>query len=157
MGNPSTITRRRRGEWTVLMSSLYSYSHKTRRLPICVFYSMVNTAVVNVWVIFCCKSNRQVQGRRKRRTFMTDFALNFIKPLANKWLETPGMRNSVKHNIREVFYINFPDKPAVPRLQTQNCCFKCPIKRGRKTKTVCVNCIKPVCVEHSGVLCLDCL
>ena len=62
------------------MSAQMSCSRKTRRWPLCIFYGMLNTTIINSWIIF--KENTTEDCKRR------NFALTLANELGEEWMKT---------------------------------------------------------------------
>lgn len=137
------------------MCNRYSCSRKTRRWPLCLFYGMINIAVVNAFVLSKIKGVGKI-----RRKFMHTLAEELVKPWAEKRIQQKGMNRRLINTIREGFGIvdesSVLDRPGSSTSHPKRRCSFCGWKKAKQTRTVCRSCEKYVCPDHSDVLCFDC-
>ena len=88
------------------MSAQISCSRKTRRWPLCVFYGMLNTTIINSWIIF--KENTTEDCKRR------NFALTLANELGEEWmkkrLQNPSLPTILKDEIKLMLGVAMPSK-----------------------------------------------
>lgn len=57
------------------MSATYSVSRNSNRWPLTLFFSLLNSAAINAFVIF----NQNTDSKLQRRFFIKDLALSLVK------------------------------------------------------------------------------
>ena len=150
------------------MSANMSCSRKTRRWPLCIFYGMLNTSLINPWVIYKENVNNEnfselpEQSKLARRKF----ALELSNELARNWmakrLAIPNLPKLIKDQIMHMLNIPNPCiavvKPDVceKKIDKQKRCSFCGPAKDRKTKILCSDCLQPVCIEHKVSVCIEC-
>ena len=137
------------------MCSRYSCNRKTQRWSLCLFFGPINIAVVNAFILSKLKG-----GVKVRRTFMHELAAELVRPWAEKRIQQMGMKRSVISTIKLGFGIvddgGSPlDHPPTGFQNKRRCAF-CHWKTSKQTRTGCAHCKKPVCPNHSDVICYDC-
>ncbi|XP_066958302.1 uncharacterized protein [Macrobrachium rosenbergii] len=139
------------------MCARYSCSRKTKRWPLCVFYGMLNAAIINAWIIYNRMQKDRGQPEMERRIFMMKLAEDLIFPWAEDRMSFQGMHRSSQMTIKDVYSINLPhQQPAQGNNSMKRCAF-CTRKKDRKTRQQCIHCLRPVCVEHAKPICCDCI
>ena len=145
------------------MCAQYSCSRKTNRWPMCMFYGMINAAVINSWVIFKANNDRVGGKKMKRRMYMHEMALQLIKPNAQQRLNAPTQHKKVKAIITQVCSINSSGMvagagPSAAEMREPMVrCKKCESKADKKTRFRCHSCRQPVCPSHYYPYCCDCV
>lgn len=157
---PEAITdynRNKSGVDTVdQLKSLYSVSRITCRWPMTVFFSVLNIAGINSFVIF--RSNSP-DAKDSRRLYLKFLAEQLVKP---------HMMRRVKQTLPYLLslqikqYLNLPltEKPDIAEPEvcgTRPKCFYCPKKKNRKTSSTCSKCLRAICKEHSITYCAECV
>jgi len=141
-----------------------SVARRTRRWPMAVFFSLINKAALNAWVIY--QANNKYRRRETRRSFLLDLGKELITPhliqrSANgtkfpKELQEAMSRILLKLNVEtNPSQENSPGDSAstgLTRAKRKRCSL-CPYSKDRKTQTLCRKCSKPVCSEHSFTIC----
>ena len=147
------------------MCALYSCHRRTRRWPLCMFFWMVNAAIINAMVVY--KSNLEKTGGTrppKRRRFMLDLARKFIQPWAQKKLLIANLPRQLRTLISTVCDLSSvanthypPGKVLADCKYPQVRCAECPRSTDRKSRVRCVKCQRPVCQSHFYPTCTKCL
>lgn len=135
------------------MSASYSVARATRRWPLAIFYSLLNTAGINSQIIFRENNNG---NKLSRRLFIKELGMQLVKGCHIERKENPRLSRELRSNIRTVLGETTESIPKKPRPNQQGRCTKCPRARDRKTKNVCAVCNTFICLEHSLLFCKDC-
>lgn len=136
------------------MCSLYDVSRNSRRWPLTKFYNLVNLNALNALCIYTANSNYESV---KRRDFLMDLALSWMKPLAHQRLTLTTLPRTLTFKIKD-----FLDLPQVVSHQgpTHNNyvgrCYDCGRARNKSTRKVCNVCNKFICPDHSKTVCSSC-
>ncbi|GBP67718.1 hypothetical protein EVAR_40489_1 [Eumeta japonica] len=80
------------------MCSLYDVSRNSRRWPATVFYDMLNLSALDALCIYTANKNYESV---RRRDFLVDLSLAWMKPLANRRLETKTLPRSLTFKIKD--------------------------------------------------------
>ena len=146
------------------MAAQYSCSRKTKRWPLCVFYGMLNAAVINSWIIH--KENTyNTHGRWvQRKQYMQELATGLVKTWAVHRLANHTLPRKLREHICEVF--EMPSDPGPSHVQHNvvadmrepiTRCVICPSKADKKTRFRCVACQRAVCNKHYYSVCGSCV
>lgn len=147
------------------MCELYSCNRKTKRWPLCIFYWMVNVAVINANVVYTANLER-TGGTKvpKRRRFRLHLARTFIRPWAQKRLSADTLPRPLKTRISTVCNLPSVANTQYPTGQVlaqctyrQVRCAECPRSTDRKTRIRCLKCQRPVCQSHYYPTCTKCI
>lgn len=84
------------------MCTVYSCSRKTNRWPLCLFYGMLNLAVINSFIMFKARG-----GTLERRHFMHQLAAELVMPWSRHRLQFPTVSRSIKNTISMCFKVPF--------------------------------------------------
>ncbi|KAL7633073.1 UNVERIFIED_CONTAM: hypothetical protein RMT77_016649 [Armadillidium vulgare] len=143
------------------MCAIYSCGRKTKRWPLCVFFGMINACVINSWIIHNDNMVRNRNKKMPRRNYMTELAINLIRPWAEHRLtfqQTP-----VEELIRNVFSMPKPaptrdgNKPVMGECtSSRKRCELCKPCNDKKTRYSCHKCDKAVCLGHIFPFCVNC-
>lgn len=146
------------------MLSEYSCQRKTNRWPLTFFYNMIDVAALNAFIIH--KQNNQVTPVMVRRKLLKDLALNLCLP------EIERRSNDV--NVNRIFttisaienILGRKIKAIIPRTPSDinsTVYKKCTIclrdKKRRTTRSLCMYCRSPVCLDHQQskiIVCTEC-
>lgn len=131
----------------------YNVARNTRRWPMVIFYSILNLAGINSFVVFCSNNPNSTQ---KRRGFLRTLALELIKPHLSVRSNLQTIPRTLRNRLQEIS--GTPDTAqavAPPNQQTGRCAI-CSSRKSRKTRFFCRKCYKYMCLEHIGIICNDC-
>ena len=142
------------------MSSEMSCSRRTRRWPLCIFYGMLTTTIINSWIVYK-ENNLRSEMKIKRRKY----ALELANDLASNWIkkryEIPNLPRMLKQEIKLLLGISQPSvnkELREKKIEQQRRCTDCLVRKNdRKTKILCFSCEKPICLEHKLSVCIDCI
>lgn len=85
------------------MCSCLSCSRKTRRWPLCMFYGIINMAVLNSYILHVTNSQTRGDNPINRKEFMKTLSDDLCRHWCNIWYEErPKMRKRVREAIEEV-------------------------------------------------------
>lgn len=133
------------------LKQLYSVARVSNRWSLTLFYSLLNIAGVNAYIIL--KSNTEVGSRRM---FLKDLTMELCKDFLETRLTMRSIRRDVRVRIRELLGKE-PDGDIQRRdPQFPGRCSFCSSKKNRKTKTTCTQCGTFVCREHTVFSCVSC-
>ncbi|XP_068203998.1 piggyBac transposable element-derived protein 4-like [Palaemon carinicauda] len=145
------------------MCAIYSVSRKTSRWPMSIFYGMINSCVINSWIIY--KENQQTIGSKpiERRFYMQNMAEALIKAWAGKRMFNTRIPRTIKTVINTVCNIPLPvrdDQAGLTVMADSRApmvrCSLCDRSKDRKTRHRCQGCTGPVCPQHIYTWCVDC-
>ena len=138
------------------MSAQMSRSRKTRRWPLCVFYGMLNTTIINSWIVYKEKSANDCERQKLALALANELGKEWMK----KRLRNPSLPTIVKEEIKLILDEPQPicsKKLQENKIEKQTGCRKCVGQnKNRKTKILCYECKTPVCIEHKISLCFEC-
>lgn len=137
------------------MCAHYSTSRKTRRWPVCMFFGILNIAVVNAFILYKLSGKAISREDKIRRLFMHQLAHDMAKPWAMQRLETPSLSRSLVATITSCFNVVELTHPLPPAPGKKRCKL-CPWKTASKCKTVCERCNSNVCPRHYKIYCSSC-
>lgn len=81
------------------MCGQYLCGRKTKRWQLCVFYGMVNTGVINSWIIYEENMKRGGGKQIKRKQYMQELAVLLVKPWAVHRLAHHTLPRQLKDHI----------------------------------------------------------
>ena len=146
------------------MCAHFSCSRKTNRWPMCMFFGIVNAAVVNSFLIYRENTSKAQPGIRiQRKKFMRDLALSMIRPACEERISVSTLARHIKLSIRQVCPMNLPSSEtaegpsAAEMKEPPRRCQLCEAKADRNTRFRCHSCKAVVCQHHYYPLCPDCV
>lgn len=104
-------------------------------------------------------ANKNYEGVR-RRDFLIDLSLTWMKPPAQRRLDNKQPRGLV-FQIKDFLGIAQAETTPTTSAQTPNRsigrCHDCGRSRNKSTRKLCNTCKKFICGDHSRIVCLSCL
>lgn len=139
------------------MCSLYDVSRNSRRWPVTVFYDLINLSALNALCIHSANKNFEFV---RRRDFLIELSLAWMKPLAQQRLDKKTLPRSLSFKIKDFLGLpqqeNQPSTPGPIRRNYVGRCHDCGRTRNRSTRKMCNTCRKFICPDHSKIVCLSC-
>ncbi len=156
------------------MIDIYRCKAATNRWPMVVFFTIIDIAALNGFVVFLHNKPQwnERRGRRKRRQFLIDLGFDLIKPwVLQRSTNLHGLRINIRLAMEAVLGIQLaePEQPAPAAEGTLGKCHVC-IKasygpdykkkkyNANKVKQICDQCNKRACNKHSrkSLICSEC-
>jgi hypothetical protein len=138
------------------MCGSMSCSRKTQRWPLCYFYGILNMAIINSYVIYVHNNVKLGRKPTSRRCFVKDVSEKLTEPWLRKRREVPTLKRCLKRKIAEIL----GDSPTIdtpgPSGTQKKICGYCNYKKRRMTRFQCKQCKKYMCMDHRGLMCVEC-
>lgn len=140
----------------IICVGTYCTSRKTRRWPCCMFFSPLNIALVNAFVLY--KESGIVTSRKDklRGLFMHEMAYELPKPLATQRVQEQLIKGSLLQTVKVSFDLKEPTPPAQPASGKARCKF-CYWKTASRCRSRCSGCNGILCAHRYKLLCPDCV
>ena len=124
------------------------------------FLNLMDLALLSAYIIWNLihPERRQTARRGTRKKFLRSVDEALIQP--NIALRETHGTAQVKRTIEGAGFSQAADEPPArqpPSPVKRQRCFKCHQSKDGKFKTVCRNCRKNLCPEHTAILCSNCL
>ncbi|GBP82577.1 hypothetical protein EVAR_87824_1 [Eumeta japonica] len=136
------------------MCSLYDVSRNSRRWPVTVFYALLNLRALNALCIYTANKNYESV---RRRDFLVDLSLAWMKLLANRRLEIKTLPRSLTFKIKDFLGIihtgNESTASTSPSSKSVRRCHDYGRARSKSTRKYCSACKKFICGDHSKIGC----
>lgn len=139
------------------MCHQYDTKRNSKRWPLTLFFHLLNVGAVNSANIF--RSNYKGQEKVLRRTYLTELAMELMKPAVQRRLNHEWIPRQLKTRCKIFLGIEEqnPPRPQPPQANaTGSRCFICPRSADKKTNRLCFTCQNRVCVSHMKVVCERC-
>ncbi|XP_043284980.1 uncharacterized protein [Venturia canescens] len=137
------------------LCSDYSTARRTRHWPLRMFFTMLDYAVLNSFILYQLNPENESLNRLK---FIQNLSMSLIKPFVQERMVLQTLRGNLKLIISSIFDIDIPKlvqyDPADCRLEKRKRCVHC--NSDRKTQYVCCTCKRPRCDEHRSNQCMEC-
>ncbi|XP_014478707.1 PREDICTED: piggyBac transposable element-derived protein 4-like [Dinoponera quadriceps] len=148
-----------------------STKRQTRRWTLRYFYSVLDLAALNSYVIFKLNKKFAQFSGTVRTDFLKYLAYSLAEPQAKRRLEARNLSHSIRLSIIEFLGIKENvahtwDAPAdswdssVPSIEKLGRCNVCKISKihkDRKGRSFCTICRQSLCGEHKRIVCPNCL
>lgn len=133
------------------LCAAYDVSRNTRRWPIVVFYSLLNVAGINSFVVYATNNSK---WNIRRRQFLRTLCFQLIEGhLRRRAIQK--IPNIMKVRIRGILGLEEPLPPPTSDNARGRCAY-CDRNKNRPTRFSCVKCRKFVCLQYSLNICRDC-
>jgi len=144
------------------MCTEVSCSRKTVRWPLCVFYRLINLALVNAYVIYCHNTRERSEKPISRRAFNKEVSEEIMKPWLLHRLSLPEMKKPLKNTIALLLGVELieveDERPLALNRALKSNCFFCYPDKKKPTKNSCICCHRRVCSDHKGgLVCGECI
>lgn len=134
------------------MCETYNCARGTNRWPMVIFYSLMNIAGINSFIIYGL-NNLNVKTSRSK--FLEVLSYDLIMPHLKKRALILSLPKTLRQRIIEVCKLDIPESSSSGNHQAGRCSFCCS-KKNRKTRYNCLKCKKYFCLEHAVMVCSDC-
>ena len=136
------------------LSATYDVSRNSRRWPLTLFFSFLNTAGINAFVLYLNNN----EEKNKRRYFIKELSLALVKQHHMNRFPKPKVRLIVRRKISDMTHEPIPCRSEADekRQRTSSRCHICPRKKDRKTHYVCTRCKCYICLKHAAQICVQC-
>jgi hypothetical protein len=136
------------------MCAAYNVSRATKRWPMVIFFSMLNTAGINSQILFTSNKNKV----KSRRDFLRQLAVSLMQDNLNRRrTSNTGLPVHISGGLKRRFCdsaVPTNSTQSQPQEQRRLDCLPCKEeKRRRLTQYKCHLCGKPLCLQHSRMRC----
>ncbi|XP_066257800.1 piggyBac transposable element-derived protein 4-like [Euwallacea similis] len=141
------------------LSGTYSVSRNSRRWPLTLFYSILNSAAINAMIIWKSNNNDKT-SKLPRRKLLKELGLFLVKEYREKRQENPYVRRELRRQIAETSGSSdgqgIRGDPFAKRQKVSRRCCLCPRKADRKSFYTCHSCNHYICMDHCSFTCDEC-
>lgn len=135
------------------MCETYNVARGTNRWPMVIFYSLMNVAGINTFIIYLQNNpNKKIS----RRVFLEALAYDLINPQLRRRALISSLPRSIRLRLTEICKLDGPESAATSNNNKVGRCGYCSSKKNRKTRYNCATCKKYFCLEHAVTVCPDC-
>nr|XP_022910826.1 piggyBac transposable element-derived protein 4-like [Onthophagus taurus] len=132
------------------MSASYNVSRNSRRWPLTLFYSLLNTTGINSQIIYRENNNGIKMARRH---FLKKLGIQLVEAHQRSRMSNPRLTRELRGNIRKLLkellpseVFEYSEPLSKKRNFQQGRCSECPRAKDRKTRYVCEACDKFICL-----------
>nr|XP_026499645.1 uncharacterized protein LOC113403342 [Vanessa tameamea] len=135
------------------MCETYNVARGTNRWPMGIFYSFMNVAGINSFVLYLINNaNKKIS----RRTFLETLSYGSLNPHLRRRALTLSLPKTLKFRLIEICKLDGPESAAASNNNKIGQCGYCVSKKNRRTRYNCAACAKYFCLEHAVMVCSDC-
>ena len=139
------------------MCSSYNVGRNNKRWPMVIFYTMLNVAEINFFIVYL---GNDLQPLR-RRLFLKQLAHELTVPALNRRsLKKVGIPSSLQIRLKRFRPICDDDDGEKSSLfpPKKHKCMTYMVETGikRLTKIKCLHCTTPICLSHANYVCNEC-
>ncbi|GBP79127.1 PiggyBac transposable element-derived protein 4 [Eumeta japonica] len=135
------------------MCETYNVARGTNRWPMVIFYSLMNVAGINTFIIYLQNNpNKKIS----RRVFLEALAYDLINPQLRRRALISSLPRNIRLRLTEICKLDGPESAATSNNNKVGRCGYCSSKKNRKTRYNCATCKKYFCLEHAVTVCPDC-
>lgn len=128
-----------------------STSRRSRRWPLTIFYTILNIASVNAYIIYSNFSTKKL----KRLYFVKNLARQLVSEHLERRLVNTHLPRALRQNIAMVLKKKVPLKAAAESsLRMQSTCSMC---KKQKTIVTCISCRQHICNTCAKSICEYCV
>lgn len=131
----------------------YNCARATRRWPMVPFYSMLNVAGINAFVIF---NENNPNSKTPRKEFILMLSMSLLNDYQKERAVSTNLPRTIRMRLREVCGIPAEQEAPVRNPGAIGRCAQCHWQKNRKTKYFCQHCGKYLCLEHVRPMCNAC-
>lgn len=125
-----------------MMLGNYTTKRISRRWPMVCFYNLIDIALLNSFIVFNEIFPQYFpKSSKPRRIFIDAVAISLIESCNEDENQSDGRQKRMKMN----------------KGGSKGRCHICPRTLDRKQRTCCDNCQKYVCLDHSSIVCDNCI
>ncbi|XP_060809155.1 piggyBac transposable element-derived protein 4-like [Amyelois transitella] len=135
------------------MCATYNVARGTNRWPMVVFYSLMNVAGINSFVIYMLNNPDK---KISRRVFIEALSYDLINAQLRRRALITSLPRTLKLRLVEICQLDGPESSATTNNNKIGRCGYCSSKKNRKTRYNCAKCKKYFCLEHATMVCADC-
>nr|XP_021191520.2 piggyBac transposable element-derived protein 4-like [Helicoverpa armigera] len=141
-------------EFVDKLTKMYDVRNYCKSWPILILYTMMNIAAINSFIIYR-ENNKNTKLRRCEFIRKLGLALleQHLKIRKNKSNLPRELKKRIFEQVGESDYD--PPGPSEGKYPYKRC-RDCPSAKDRKTKYKCIECKKPICLEHVVTMCQSC-
>lgn len=135
------------------LCSSYNCARGTRRWPMVPFYSMLNVAGINAFVIY---NGNNPESKLPRKEFLLRLSHELLNDYQKERAVCINIPRTIRMRLQQLCGIQIEEERPVRNPGAIGRCGVCNWKKNRKTKYFCQGCAKYLCLEHVRPLCNEC-
>lgn len=137
------------------LARTYDVSRNSKRWPLTVFFSMLNHAGINAFVVHMLNNNIEKNKSNLRRIFIKQLGLSLLEDHLRQRKDNLRVPRDIRKRVHEILHEEVPGPSSKQPSRPQRCSF-CPRNKDRKTLNSCCKCEAAICREHANFVCQNC-
>lgn len=134
------------------MCETYNVARGTNRWPMVIFYSLMNIAGINSFIIYM-QNNPSTQINR--RMFLESLSYDLVNSQLRRRALTTSLSKTIKLRLSELCKMDVPESAGTSFNKIGRCGY-CTSKKNCKTRYNCATCKQYFCLEHAIMVCSNC-
>ncbi|KAH9632485.1 hypothetical protein HF086_017602 [Spodoptera exigua] len=137
------------------LARTYDVTRNCKRWPLTVFFSMLNHAGINAFIVYILNNSIERKKTNLRKNFIKQLGLSLLEDHIRKRKDNPHIPRNIRRRVHEMLHEEVPGPPPKQPRRSQRCSF-CPRNKDRKTLNGCFKCYAAICKEHANLMCQNC-
>ncbi|KAF9412203.1 hypothetical protein HW555_009226 [Spodoptera exigua] len=137
------------------LARTYDVTRNCKRWPLTVFFSMLNHAGINAFIVYILNNSIERKKTNLRKNFIKQLGLSLLEDHISKRKDNPHIPRNIRRRVHEMLHEEVPGPPPKQPRRSQRCSF-CPRNKDRKTLNGCFKCNAAICKEHANLMCQNC-
>lgn len=135
---------------------MFDVRNYCRSWPHIILYTMMNVATINGFIIY--RENNNCSRKDRRCEFNRKLGLALLEPHLRLRKDKINLPRELRKRIFEQMGESLTNPPANSTdSKPYKRCRDCPSSKDRKTKYACLECKKPICLQHVVAMCENCI
>ena len=130
----------------------YNCARGTNRWPMVVFYSLMNAAGINSYVIY---TQNNSDAKVSRRKFLETLSYDLMKDHLSRRAVTENLPKLMRERLQQICQLETVKSSSTMK-QLPGRCSYCSSTKNRKTRYNCKSCERYFCLEHAVMVCSNC-
>ncbi|KAH9628777.1 hypothetical protein HF086_017711 [Spodoptera exigua] len=137
------------------LARTYDVTRNCKRWPLTVFFSMLNHAGINAFIVYMLNNSIERKKTNLRKNFIKQLGLSLLEDHIRKRKDNPHIPRNIRRRVHEMLHKEVPGPPPKQPRRSQRCSFF-PRNKDRKTLNGCFKCNAAICKEHANLMCQNC-
>lgn len=134
------------------LCKMYDVRNYCKSWPLLILFTMLNIAALNSYIVYMANNEN---SKLRRSEYVRKLGLALVK----QHLKTRTDKNNLPRELRKRIFEQVGEPlldPPASDVKPYKRCRDCPSSKDRKTKYCCLECKKPICLQHVITMCQNC-
>lgn len=137
----------------------YSVTGRTTRWPMRYFFGILDQAIVNSRILLTCKL--KIDGSSEKVTAidcLEKLHMHLVTPHIQNRYAIVTLRKDIRLGIAGILQLDVERSHCLVNVELRQPqrCVSCTRKQDKKSRKACASCHRPICRDHSFIICDDC-